>query len=94
MDLDWRSGHKNQCFWFDCKATSYSADGECSAASGPADPEWQSDSEASGSNAGEVPEHAKGAVLVPGEEHDQLFEATYAHEGGTTCRNCDRTKVL
>jgi nucleoside phosphorylase len=29
-----------------------------------------------------------------GEKHDQLFEATYDHEGGTTCRNCDQTKVV
>jgi nucleoside phosphorylase len=32
--------------------------------------------------------------VYQGEEHDQLFEATYDHEGGTTCRNCDRTKVV
>ena len=35
----------------DVEGTSYSADGECSAASGPADPEWQPDSEAPGDDA-------------------------------------------
>jgi nucleoside phosphorylase len=29
-----------------------------------------------------------------GGEHDRLFEATYAHKGGTTCQNCDRTKAV
>jgi len=50
------------------KATSYSADGECSGASDPADPKWQSDPEASGGDAGEVPEHAKEAVWVLGSD--------------------------
>jgi hypothetical protein len=48
------------------KATSYSADGECSAASGLADPKWQSDSEASGGDAGKVSEQGKEAVRVLG----------------------------
>jgi hypothetical protein len=29
-----------------------------------------------------------------GEKHNQSFEATYDCEGGTTCRNCDQTKVM
>jgi hypothetical protein len=29
-----------------------------------------------------------------GMEHDQLFEATYNHKGGKTCRTCDRSKVV
>jgi nucleoside phosphorylase len=40
------------------------------------------------------PNMRKNQYVYPDEEHDQLFEATYAHEGGTTCRNCDRTKVV
>jgi nucleoside phosphorylase len=32
--------------------------------------------------------------LYPGMEHDQLFEATYNHKGGKTCRQCDRSKVV
>jgi nucleoside phosphorylase len=32
--------------------------------------------------------------VCPGMEHDQLFEATYNHEGGKTCRRCDRSKVV
>jgi nucleoside phosphorylase len=32
--------------------------------------------------------------VYQGEEHDQLFEATYPHQGGATCRNCDRTKAV
>jgi nucleoside phosphorylase len=30
----------------------------------------------------------------PGMEHDQLFEATYNHKDGNTCRQCDRSKVV
>lgn len=30
----------------------------------------------------------------PGSEHDQLFEATYDHEGGETCDNCNINKVV
>jgi nucleoside phosphorylase len=40
------------------------------------------------------PNMRKKQYVYQGEEHDQLFEATYDHEGGTTCRNCDRTKVV
>jgi nucleoside phosphorylase len=40
------------------------------------------------------PNMRKKQYVYQGEEHDQLFEATYAHEGGTTCRDCDRTKVV
>jgi nucleoside phosphorylase len=32
--------------------------------------------------------------IYQGAEHDQLFEAKYAHKGGTTCQNCDGTKVV
>jgi hypothetical protein len=32
--------------------------------------------------------------VSPGMEHDQLFEATYNHEGGKTCRRCDRNIVV
>jgi nucleoside phosphorylase len=32
--------------------------------------------------------------LYPGREDDQLFEATYNHEGGKTCRLCDPKKVI
>ena len=38
------------------------------------------------------PNMRKKQYVYQGEEHDQLFEATYAHEGGTTCRNCDQTQ--
>jgi len=48
------------------EATSYSADGERSSASGSADPEWQPDPKASSGDAGEAPEHAKEAVRVAG----------------------------
>jgi nucleoside phosphorylase len=40
------------------------------------------------------PNMRKNQYVYPDVEHDQLFETTYAHEGGTTCRNCDRTKVV
>jgi nucleoside phosphorylase len=36
----------------------------------------------------------KKQYVYQGEEYDQLSEATYDHESGTTCRNCDRTKVV
>ncbi|KIX08700.1 uncharacterized protein Z518_03357 [Rhinocladiella mackenziei CBS 650.93] len=29
----------------------------------------------------------------PGQEHDQLFESDYQHEGGKTCQNCDIQRV-
>jgi nucleoside phosphorylase len=32
--------------------------------------------------------------ICPGIENDQLFEATYNHEGGKTCRLCDWSKVV
>jgi nucleoside phosphorylase len=32
--------------------------------------------------------------VYQGMDHDQLFEATYNHKGGKTCRLCDRSKVL
>jgi ankyrin repeat protein/nucleoside phosphorylase len=32
--------------------------------------------------------------VYPGMEHDQLFEATYNHKGGRTCRMCDWGKVI
>jgi hypothetical protein len=44
------------------EASSYGADGDCSAASDLADPACQSDSGAPGGDAGEVPEHAKEGV--------------------------------
>jgi nucleoside phosphorylase len=40
------------------------------------------------------PNMRKEQYVYQGEEHDRLFEATYEHVGGTTCRNCDRTKVV
>jgi nucleoside phosphorylase len=40
------------------------------------------------------PNMRKKQYIYQGAEHDWLFEATYAHEGGTTCQNCDRTKVV
>jgi hypothetical protein len=40
------------------------------------------------------PNMRKKQYIYQGVEHDRLFEATYAHEGGTTCQNCDRTKVV
>jgi nucleoside phosphorylase len=36
----------------------------------------------------------KEEYTCPGMEHDQLFEATYNHEGGKTCRQCNRNKVV
>jgi nucleoside phosphorylase len=30
----------------------------------------------------------------PGVDHDHLFEATYAHQGGSTCQNCNPTRVV
>jgi nucleoside phosphorylase len=32
--------------------------------------------------------------LCPSMEHDHLFEATYNHKGGKTCRQCDQSKVV
>ena len=32
--------------------------------------------------------------ICPGIEQDQLFEATYSHEGGKTCQKCNRGKVV
>ena len=32
--------------------------------------------------------------LCPGMEHDHLFEATYNHKGGKSCRQCDQSKVV
>jgi nucleoside phosphorylase len=32
--------------------------------------------------------------IYPGMEQDQLFEATYNHKAGKTCRECDRSKVV
>ncbi|KAI9854545.1 MAG: hypothetical protein M1813_000958 [Trichoglossum hirsutum] len=32
--------------------------------------------------------------VYQGMEHDQLFEASYIHETGKTCQQCDRTKVV
>ena len=29
-----------------------------------------------------------------GADHDLLFEATYHHQGGNSCRGCDRSKVI
>jgi nucleoside phosphorylase len=29
-----------------------------------------------------------------GADHDLLFEATYSHQGGNSCRGCDRSKVI
>jgi nucleoside phosphorylase len=40
------------------------------------------------------PNMRKKQYVYQGEEHDYLFQATYAHEGGITCQNCDRTKVV
>jgi nucleoside phosphorylase len=40
------------------------------------------------------PNMRKKQYVYQGDEHDQLFEATYAHEDGTSCRNCDQTKVI
>jgi hypothetical protein len=45
---------------------SFSADGEFSAASGPADPAWESDSGEPGGDAGETPENAKETIRGPG----------------------------
>jgi nucleoside phosphorylase len=30
----------------------------------------------------------------PGQEHDELFEASYGHPAGNTCRECDRSQLL
>ncbi|KAH0553157.1 hypothetical protein GP486_006658 [Trichoglossum hirsutum] len=30
----------------------------------------------------------------PGAEYDRLFEASYIHEGGETCRQCDRSRLI
>jgi nucleoside phosphorylase len=32
--------------------------------------------------------------IYPGMEHDQLFEATYNHKSGKTCRHCDQSKAI
>jgi nucleoside phosphorylase len=40
------------------------------------------------------PNMRKKQYVYQGEEHDQLFDVTYAHKGGTTCQNCDGTKVV
>jgi nucleoside phosphorylase len=32
--------------------------------------------------------------VYPGIKHDQLFEATYNHEGGKNCQLCDRSMVI
>jgi hypothetical protein len=32
--------------------------------------------------------------ICPGIEHGHLFEATYNHKGGNTCRLCDQGKVV
>ena len=32
--------------------------------------------------------------ICPDIEQDQLFEATYSHEGGKTCQKCNRGKVV
>jgi len=40
------------------------------------------------------PNMRKKQYVYQGEEHDQLFKATYAHVGGTTCRDCDQTEVV
>jgi nucleoside phosphorylase len=36
----------------------------------------------------------KGKYAFPGIDHDQLFEATYNHNVGKTCRQCDQSKVV
>lgn len=30
----------------------------------------------------------------PGSEHDRLFEASYTHNGGKTCKKCDTTQII
>lgn len=32
--------------------------------------------------------------IYPDSEQDQLFEATYSHEGGDTCQKCNRDKAV
>lgn len=32
--------------------------------------------------------------VYPGMKHDRLFEASYIHEAGKTCRQCDERKVI
>ena len=51
------------------------------------DPEWQSDSRAPGGMLKKYPNMRKKQYVYRGEEHDRSFEATYAHVGGTTCRD-------
>ena len=36
----------------------------------------------------------RGKYAFPGMDHDQLFEATYNHNVGKTCQQCDRSKVV
>ncbi|EGX50181.1 hypothetical protein AOL_s00076g256 [Orbilia oligospora ATCC 24927] len=36
----------------------------------------------------------EGEYFYQGSEHDRLFEATYNHQGGKTCRLCDQSKVI
>ncbi|KAF3152806.1 hypothetical protein TWF569_002631 [Orbilia oligospora] len=36
----------------------------------------------------------EGEYFYQGSEHDRLFEATYNHQGGKTCRHCDQSKVI
>jgi nucleoside phosphorylase len=38
--------------------------------------------------------YMKEDYVYPGMEHDQLFEATYHHRDGKTCRQCDRSNVV
>jgi nucleoside phosphorylase len=40
------------------------------------------------------PNMRKKQYKYQGEKYDQLFKATYDHEGGITCRNCDQTKLV
>jgi nucleoside phosphorylase len=40
------------------------------------------------------PNMRKKQYVYQGEKYDQLFEATYAHNNGTACQNCDQTKVV
>jgi nucleoside phosphorylase len=32
--------------------------------------------------------------IYQGTDHDLLFEATYSHQSGKSCRSCDRSKIL
>jgi nucleoside phosphorylase len=42
----------------------------------------------------EYPAMEERGFIRPGNDRDELFEADYDHEGGKTCKNCDRSRVV